>query len=331
MFGDGTGLFAAALFCMLPPILGHAGQATLDLALAATLALALLTFTLWLEQPSLKHSLLLGLGAGLAVLSKFTALLFLTACGGAALLCWLLASEIPIPQRAEEFKPRLKTILVSVALFAAMVLVCYRFSYHPLVVVTPALQSLGSHVWGSWSQARFGVLRCGEDSRPRSRIFPRIKQVKGRLDFETKMYLLGHVQTTGWWYFYPVAIAVKTPIAFLILLVVGAFANRIGKWARNRGNWQVLVPLAAAAALLLICLPTKLNIGLRYILPIYPLLSILAGLGVTALWQAKKFRWLGRGLPPAFWCGWQFRPHASTPTTWLISMNSPTIIRNTSS
>ena len=299
LFGNVTALVAAGLFAMLPPILGHAGQATLDLPLASTFALALLSFTIWLEQPTAKHGALLGLGVGLAILSKFSALLFLTACGAVTLLCWLLASDISISQRSQEIKPRLKSIGAAILVLAAMVLVCYRFSYHP--VAGPDLRPhkaldrlFGDH--GSRHDMAYAIVE--RTPVPVPEFFHGIKQIKGRLDFETKMYLLGQVQTTGWWYFYPVAIGVKTPIAFLILMFVGAFGS-IQRWRSSKHNWQLLVPLVAALALLLICVPTKLNIGLRYILPIYPLLSMLAGLGVAVLWQAARFRWLGRVLAVA--------------------------------
>ena len=36
-------------------------------------------------------------------------------------------------------------------------------------------------------------------------------------------YLLGQVSKRGWWYYFPVTLAVKTPIGFLLLLTVGVY------------------------------------------------------------------------------------------------------------
>ena len=36
-------------------------------------------------------------------------------------------------------------------------------------------------------------------------------------------YLLGQFGTHGWWYYFPVALAVKTPLAFLALLGLGVY------------------------------------------------------------------------------------------------------------
>jgi hypothetical protein len=92
-----------------------------------------------------------------------------------------------------------------------------------------------------------------------------------------------------------VALVVKTPIPFLILMVIGALGV-IRRWKKGGRDWQIFVPLGCALALLLVCLPTKFNIGLRHILPIYAFLSILAGLGITEMWQGARARRLARTL-----------------------------------
>ena len=293
LFGNAASLVATGLFSILPPILAHAGVAALDLPLTATFALALFAFTVWLNSPTSKHSLFLGLTVGLAVLSKFSALVFLPACCAAALLCWLFGGGVASSKRRQEINFRLKSLGLAVLVFAGLVLVCYRFSFHPVTGPASRPHIFLDHLFGhqgKWHDLSYKVVE--ETPVPVPEFFHGIKQVKSRLDYVTKMYLLGQVQTTGWWYFYPVALSVKTPIAFLILMVIGAFGT-IEEWKRRK-DWQVLVPLAGAIALVLVCLPTKLNIGLRYILPIYPLLSILAGLGIMGLWNAARARWVGR-------------------------------------
>src|SRR5258705_3343508 len=54
---------------------------------------------------------------------------------------------------------------------------------------------------------------------PRSTLFPYTTLFRSG-------YLLGERSTTGWWYFFPVALAVKTPIPLLWFLVLGALADR---------------------------------------------------------------------------------------------------------
>ena len=87
LFGEAVALISVLVFIMLPPILGHAGLATNDMAATATCAAALYAFVRSLDKPGLANSLILGFTLALAVLAKFTALLSLPACGF-ALLAW---------------------------------------------------------------------------------------------------------------------------------------------------------------------------------------------------------------------------------------------------
>jgi hypothetical protein len=104
-------------------------------------------------------------------------------------------------------------------------------------------------------------------------------------------FLAGKVSATGWWYYFPFAILVKSPIA-LIVGAIGAFGVGISALRRPwRGNWTALwtamclflppaVYLAAAMA-------SNLNIGLRHIFPVYPFIYIGIGLAAAHAWQLR--------------------------------------------
>src|ERR1019366_3923803 len=85
-------------------------------------------------------------------------------------------------------------------------------------------------------------------------------------------YLLGKISLSGFWYYYPVVLAVKTPLGFLALAAAGAALG----W-RNRGELRhARLPLAFAAGILAVGFFSRINIGVRHILPIYIGLSIAA-------------------------------------------------------
>src|SRR5437870_8199075 len=92
-FGNVVALLAAGLFSLVPPVLAHAGLATTDMPLTGCLAAAFFCLLLWAEQPSWKHSLLLGATTALAVVSKFTALGFLPAAAVFALLAYIVVER----------------------------------------------------------------------------------------------------------------------------------------------------------------------------------------------------------------------------------------------
>ena len=102
-------------------------------------------------------------------------------------------------------------------------------------------------------------------------------------------YLLGQRSSSGFWYFYPVVLAVKTPLALLLLLGMALW------WTfrdpnRLRRDWPVL---AFMAGILLVALFSRINIGVRHILPVYFGFSLLAAAALPDwLGQARSRPWI---------------------------------------
>src|SRR5262249_40759238 len=110
-------------------------------------------------------------------------------------------------------------------------------------------------------------------------------QVHNHVEGGHVAYLLGRNSLHGWWYFFPVALAVKVPLGILLLVGLGLLH------AIRARNWQIWAPVVTAAAILLVCIPAGLNIGIRYILPLFPMLAITAGSG--AVWLIRRRGWHG--------------------------------------
>jgi hypothetical protein len=100
---------------------------------------------------------------------------------------------------------------------------------------------------------------------------------------------MGKVGSTGWWYYFPIVLAVKTPLAFLLLLGLGAYLC----WQR-RAKLVYILPLALSLGILLPAMTSRVNIGVRHILPIYIGFSIVAAVAVVQLAEwAPARRWAG--------------------------------------
>lgn len=81
-------------------------------------------------------------------------------------------------------------------------------------------------------------------------------------------YLFGEVSQNGWWYYFPVALWFKTALPTILALSFGI---------RKR-----TAPLAIAfTAILVLAMLSRISIGVRHVLPLYPLMAILAAYGVT--------------------------------------------------
>jgi hypothetical protein len=105
-------------------------------------------------------------------------------------------------------------------------------------------------------------------------------------------YLLGDTSWHGWWYFYPVALAVKTPLPLLLAGLVGLGMLARRGW-RERQLGLLAAPVAFGTILLFCCLYSHINIGVRHVLVLYPLLAIGAASFVAWTWR------LARELPVA--------------------------------
>jgi tetratricopeptide (TPR) repeat protein len=97
-------------------------------------------------------------------------------------------------------------------------------------------------------------------------------------------YLLGNISDDGFWSYFPIAFAVKTPLPTLVLLATG-----MGMWLFKRRRLSVdlwlIVPTLIYFSLAVF---SRFNLGLRHLLPIYPLLFVLLG-GITQqLWQTRS-------------------------------------------
>jgi hypothetical protein len=306
--GDAAGVCAVVLFTTLPPVLAHAGLATTDMAVTAMVVLAAYALLRWLEQPTAWRSLRLGGAVGLAVLSKFSALLFVPAAAAALVLSrpWGRTRESPVrPRRAMSY--RLTYVAALLTIWAG-----YRFAVGPLTV-----QSAGEHALESGARSTIERLAAAPIF-PAPAFFVGLGQLAAKNRAGQKAYLLGEVRDTGWWYFFPVALAVKTPLPFILLVAAGIIAGARQASPENRRSW--LEPAAVAGAILLVCLPSRINIGLRHVLPIYPFLSIVAGCALPRIWGARRAAPAGTALAVLL-LGWHLAESALSHPDYIAYFN----------
>jgi len=266
-FGATVAVVAVFLFSFLPPVLAHAGLATTDMALTAFLGAALVSALAWLEQPSPLGGALFGVCTALAVLSKFSVVAFLPASLAVALI-WFLCAERPTPiWLAAAVKRRLPSFGLAVLVGLLVIWAGYRFSF---------------------GAPDFTSLRL-----PAREVFSGIRAVMRHNATGHPTYLLGERNITGFWYFYPLVLAVKTPLAFLFLLGYGV-ALALRKPSPYRRAW---IPVSFAAGILLVGLESHINIGVRHILPIYLGFSLLAAIAALRLLELSRGRqWMRIGL-----------------------------------
>ena len=279
--GEPTALGALALFLALPPILAHAGLATTDMAVAATFGLAVFATVRWLDGPDLQRSLAIGAAGGLMVLSKFTVFLFFPAAI-LPIVAWRLriGSKTQWPARAW-----LRAMVLAALAGAFVIWGGYRFSlgsllYHPALAGQTIAHPQPAHGLAG-TIARLPIYPAHAFFRG---IFDTIRRVGAHHD---PVYLLGRLSHGGLWYFFPVDLAVKTPLPFMIAAVLGVVL--LLRRSRALRDWRVGAPAVAALGVLAASTVSPVDFGIRYLLPIYPLLAVAAGTALLTL--ARGGRW----------------------------------------
>jgi hypothetical protein len=310
----------SAFLLSTPVILGHAGVVALDVPVTALCVLSFYCLLRWLESPSLARAALLGLVAGLAVSTKLSALPFIVFPALA-----LLAAQVLCTPHAAPRPPLGRRIGgAALALLLALLTVIAVYGPHLIYLTTPdfapnrALDLLvGNSGWlhdaGYRLAARLPV-PLGVQEVPLN-----ILGVEWHNSHGHHAFLLGQTDLMGWWFFYPVALAVKTPLPLLLLGLTG-----LGLLAR-RGWHERSVPLLAAplcftVILVFCCGYSHINIGVRHVLVLYPLLAIGAAAAAAALWA----KWQGRVARAALAALllWQYSTVASAYPDYLAYFNA---------
>jgi len=288
-------LFAVLLFTTLPPVLAHAGLATTDMAVTEMSAAALLAFVAWLDRPTLLRTVLVGFTVALAILSKFSALLFLPACG-LPLIAWRWLESRKLPKPPNSWRGR-RVMASTLALLVGFFVIWggYRFSIRPFATPADRPHKTIDRFFGAKGAMHDRAYSVAERiAIPAPEFFQGLNKMRHFSSIGHTSYLLGEVRDTGWWYFFPVALGVKSPLPFLILTIVGFVVLAQQARTRKEQSWRSLAPAISALFLLLVCLPSRIQLGIRHVLPIYPLLAIVAGSGAAGLWQLAHRKWASR-------------------------------------
>jgi hypothetical protein len=128
-------------------------------------------------------------------------------------------------------------------------------------------------------------------------------------------FLMGRYSSHGWWWFYLAAFALKSTLPEIAVLVGGIFIVLRGGRAKN-----CVLPMAVIAAYAVVASISHKQIGLRYILPVYPMLAILAA--ATAQDLSSRFPNRGKLLAVALAAAHALSAAATAPH-FLAYFNEP--------
>ncbi|MBY0407420.1 MAG: glycosyltransferase family 39 protein, partial [Rickettsiales bacterium] len=248
IYGEEAALWGLACFVTLSSVTGHAMLATTDMAYTALFLWALYAFVLWLDAPSVRHSLWLGAALGLMVGAKFSGLLHWP-MAVLAMLGVQLVSQYFGGLKLWLFTRRhvLGGLAFVLPLCAGVLWVLYLGDLGKLAQGVRDALALNERGFGIWF---YGPLKEGSD-----------------------------------WLFFPVVFFFKTPLSFLLSASVGAGIT-VRQALAGRMRAEAVFPLVAALAVMASSMASHINLGVRHVLPVYPLLCMAAGYALWRLWWA---------------------------------------------
>lgn len=167
-------------------------------------------------------------------------------------------------------------------------------------------------LYAAWGAAALAGLWLGCLPYSPADWFRTARAVAGELDAGHLTYLLGRVSREGAWYYFPLALLLKTPLPALLLGLAGTvmLIKKELPWPRDLSLY-LLVP---GAVWLLAAMASKTQVGVRHILPLYPLLCVFGGLAAAKLWDSGRAR---RGALAALLCWLAAGTLAASP--WQLS------------
>jgi hypothetical protein len=279
-FSRATALCAVFLFSTLPPVLGHGGLATNDLSCCASTALAAFCMMRWAEEPSWKRAAALSAALAFAVMCKMSSVFYLSGCGIVlAVAFWVHRRDSKGP--ALHLRLRLKQLALVLVGTAVLIWGGYRFSVIRLASI-PKFDRVVEEVPA--------LRKISKVPLPLTELFLGVIAVMHHNTRGQDTFLLGQYGKGGWWYFFPVVVATKTPLGLLLVALLSfALARR---WIGERHRALRLATVLFPVLMLAVAMSSRINMGVRHILPIYPFLAIVAAQGLVWLYGQPRTRWI---------------------------------------
>ncbi len=253
MAGAWAGWLALVLAAFDPNLIANSRLITTDLGLTLFMALTMWRLWCWLHSrswglPSWRvwlNLILVGVLAGCTMAAKFTGLMVWPMMLVVVVLWWVKIEDHRVVSHLQSLVFYF-LILAFVAYVTLWAIYLFDFgmipgSKFPLPIPAPF------YPYSLWDT--FMVI----EEQPKA------------------AFLLGQVSDRGWWYYFPVALLLKTSIPLLVLTGVGLFmVGRKDSWRETAVLW--VPPLF----FMLLAMTGRITIGYRHILPVVPFLIMLA-------------------------------------------------------
>jgi hypothetical protein len=286
MFGRAEALVALALFAFEPSLIGHGSVVTTDMAISATAFAAVYALYRFCRKASRLNFLIVGAAFGLMLAAKHSAVFFV------GILFALLIADAVLFRRNESSLPR--QLFQRTAAFAAFFLIgwvilwaFYSFRYYAIPGATSSTVSIAEYIKENGRPEMVQSLSAKTTELvSRTHIFPE-SYTLGMADViawgSRNTFIFDRIYPTGQWFYFPVAITVKSSIALLLLLPLGLVFVFFNPEKRREMLFLLVPPLV----FFVVVSSSNFTTGIRHILPTYAFFIVIAAAG--AVWLCRQF------------------------------------------
>jgi len=309
LLGDWWGLLPAYLFALSPTVLAHGHYVTTDVGAALGVVLATYFFIKFLLKPTGSHLIFAGLAFGAAQLTKFST---------ALLIPYFIVLVLVWAIRDFHIRQAGKKILLNFLSLAAIFAIGYVLVflvYFAFTLDYPVSRQVSdtSSILNSFKNNLFAdidIKMAGDKfARPLAQYLLGVLMAGQRSVGGNTAYFLGGISAVGWWYYFPVVFLLKEPVPSLMLIFIALifclwefiryFKARVYKLKSLKIKTKTFFDylgthlpefsmIVFVVFYWLYSMQSKLNIGVRHILPTLPFIYILAASGLKN-WANDKF------------------------------------------
>lgn len=274
MFGVGAGFAALVLLVFDPNFLAHGALVTTDTGAACGMLASIYAFYRYVKSPSWGRIVVLGVAAGFFFITKHSAVLLPPMLILLAFTEVLRRRQVPNDESRLQQSWRLAFVIVVAAVIATAIMWAgygFRYSARPAgMQINPPLESTLGNL--SPIEGKFITMLAHRKLLPESWLYG-LADVRSVANVWPS-YVFGKVYAHGVWFYFPVAFVIKATLTTLVFLPLIVYAIAIRKM---RGWREVLFLSLPPVFYFGISMESKLNIGVRHILPVFIFLFVLAG------------------------------------------------------
>jgi 4-amino-4-deoxy-L-arabinose transferase-like glycosyltransferase len=308
-FGWWTAIVGLALFSAQATLLAHGALVTTDFALAGLGIVLLGEAAILLERRGIGPLLRVGLVAGLAAATKYTALVLPVLVAAVALGYALRTRGRYQGLRVGQGLARCALDLLVVGVLALVtVQATYRFQ-GTFLTVRETLARPEPRNWITAPHQNALLERTALARAPSGLRLPLpytygfgLASIGAHHARGHETVFLGRTQRTGHPGYFPLLLLLKTPLVLWVLLLIGLLAFLR---APAPPSALTLLALLSVAAILALLSASRVNIGFRHALHVIPPLVILGARGLLRALEVRGLRagrWAALGAAPVAFC-----------------------------